>query len=139
MLSHVAAVGGEVSGIICPECGEQNDPAGMDCRACAKTLAHTCPRCAESLATGVASCPSCGLWRQDFFDECVRQDLAARKAEARRWRLFAAVDDTVLVAVLGIMILLAWWQELRPDAWEWKAWLGVTVWFLVMWAFAKSR
>jgi hypothetical protein len=139
VLTHIAAVGGEVSGIICPECGEQNDPARMECRACARALAHTCPRCAQALAIGAASCPSCGLSRRDFFDECVRQDVAAREAEARRWRRFAAVDDAILVAVVGIMILLAWWQELRPDAWAWKIWLGVTVSFVVMWAFAKSR
>jgi hypothetical protein len=31
------------------------------------------------------------------------------------------------------------WQEFRRDAWEWKVWLGVTVWYIVMWAMAKSK
>ena len=139
MLSPIAAVGDEVSGIICPECGEENSPTALMCCSCAKSLAHSCPKCAESLATDAASCPKCGLSRTGFFEECIRQDVAARAAEARKWRRFAVADNIVATAVVAIFILVAWWQEFRRDAWEWKVWLGVTVWYLVMWAFAKSR
>ena len=51
----------------------------------------------------------------------------------------AKVLSGLWTAVVAIFILVAWWQEFRRDAWEWKVWLGVTVWYLVMWAFAKSR
>ena len=130
VLSHIAAVGEEVSGVICL-CGKENDPTAPNCRACANTLAHTCPRCTASLAPDATSCPSCWLSRQDFFDECVRQDVAARTAEARRKRRAATIDDIVGLAIVGTFILVAWWQELRSDAWEWKAWLLVTACVLV--------
>jgi hypothetical protein len=91
------------------------------------------------LAPEARFCASCGLARADFFEECVRQDVTARATEARKWRRFAIADNIVATAVVAIFILVAWRQEFRRDAWEWKVWLGVTVWFLVMWAFAKSR
>jgi len=84
-------------------------------------------------------CPKCGLLRAGFFDECVRQDVAARTAKARSARRFAVIDNIAAIAVVVIFILIACEVHLRSDAWEWKAWLGVTVWFLVMWAFAKSK
>jgi hypothetical protein len=63
----------------------------------------------------------------------------ARAAEVQKKRRAAAIDDIVGIAVVAIFILLAWWQRLRSDAWDWKVWLAVTVWYLVMWALAKSR
>ena len=139
VLSHIAAVGDEVSGVVCSQCGEQNDPTAVTCRSCTKPLLHSCPRCDESLAPDASWCPKCGLPRAGFFEECVRQDVAARATEARKWRRFAVADNIVATAVVAIFILVAWWQQLRSDAWEWKVWLAVTVWHLVMWAFAKSR
>jgi len=91
------------------------------------------------LAPDARFCASCGLARADFFGECVQQDVAARATKARTWRRFAVADNIVATALVTIFILVAWWQGFRRDAWEWKVWLGVTVWHLVMWAFAKSR
>jgi uncharacterized membrane protein YvbJ len=139
VLSHVAAVGNEASGTICAECGEQNEPAALTCRSCARPLLHSCPKCAGSLETDATSCLACGLSRTDFFEECVRQDIATRTAAARRKARFAAMDDIGAIAVVSIFILIAWWQQLRSEASEWKVWLGVTVWYLAMWALAKSR
>lgn len=139
VLSHIAAVGNEVSGVICAECGAENDPTAATCRGCRKPLLHSCPRCDVPLAPEARFCASCGLARADFFGECVQQDVAARATEARKWRRFAVADNIVATAVVAIFILIAWWQGFRRDAWEWKVWLGVTVWYLVMWAFAKSR
>jgi ribosomal protein L40E len=138
-LSHVAALGDEVSGIVCAECGEQNDPTALTCRACQKPLRHSCPKCAAPVNADASWCASCGLPRSGFFGECVRQDTAARTAAAHRNRRFSLIDDIVLIAVLAILIGLAWWQQLRRDAWEWKVWLAITVWYVVMWAFSKSK
>jgi hypothetical protein len=84
-LSHVAALGDEVSGIVCAECA------------------------------------------------------AARTVAAHRNRRFALIDNIVLIAVLAIFISLSWWQQLRRDAWEWKVWLAITVWYVVIWVFSKSK
>ena len=139
MLSHVAAVGDEVSGIVCAECGEQNDPTALTCRACQKQLRHSCPKCAAPVDADAAWCATCGLLRSGFFEECVRQDTAARTAAAHRQRRFALIDNIAVIAVVAIFIGLAWWQQLRRDAWEWKVWLAITVWYVVMWAFSKSK
>jgi hypothetical protein len=139
VLSHIAALGNEVSGVICTECGAENDPTAATCRGCRKPLLHSCPQCDEPLAPEARFRASCGLPRANFFAECVRQEVAARAAEARTWRRFAVADNITATTVVAIFIVLAWWQRLRSDAWEWKAWLGVTVWYLVMGALAKSK
>ena len=134
VLSHIAALGDEVSGIVCAECGEQNDPTALACRACQKRLLHSCPKCAASVGADAAWCVACGLLRSSFFEECVRQDTTARTTSTQRLRRFAVIDNILVVAVIAIFIGLAWWQQLRRDAWEWKAWLAITVWWVVMWA-----
>ena len=100
---------------------------------------HSCPKCAEPLGANAVSCLKCGLSRTHFFEECVRQQLEAREVQARTLRRRATIDDIAGFGVVGVFILLAWWQGLRSNAWEWKAWLGVTVWYVVMWALAKSK
>ena len=49
------------------------------------------------------------------------------------------VLSPIAAAVVGIFILLACRQHLRPDAWEWKVWLGLTLWYVIMWALTKSK
>lgn len=138
VISNIAILGDEISGIVCGACGEQNRPDAEDCRFCGLTLTRNCPRCGEPVGIDAAMCEGCGLDAAAFFDECVRIDIARAEALSRRRRRAARIDDIVAIGCVTAFALAGWRQRFRSDAPEWQIALYVTVLYLVMWALAKS-
>ena len=137
VLSHVAAIGDEVSAVVCLSCGGENGPAARDCCGCGQTLTHTCPRCGASVQRDAVSCSACELERRSFYYECLRTELARAESQARMRRRAIFVDDAVAVGFVTIFVLTGWWQGFRRDA-SAKAWLFFTLMYLMMWVLSKS-
>ena len=138
VLSHVAAIGDDVTAVVCLTCGGQNGPASRDCIGCGQTLSHSCPRCGASVQIDAVSCPACEFERGDFYDECVRKELARAESQARKLRRATFIDDAVGVGFVTIFALTGWWQGFRSDASAWKFWLFLTLMYLMMWILSKS-
>ncbi len=53
------AVRGDES-VVCPACGEQNEPGSKFCKNCGKSLKTVCPACGEEIAPDSTFCNHCG-------------------------------------------------------------------------------
>jgi hypothetical protein len=138
VLSLIAVLGHEISGVVCFNCGEQNEPKANECTLCGQTLMHTCPRCGQALPTDAVSCQTCDLLRPAFFAESVRKELARTESQAGKRRRADIADDVVALGLVTIFILVGWWQGFQREAAAWQILLLITFLYLLMWALAKS-
>ena len=138
VLSHVAAIGDDVAGVVCARCGGQSGPGARECTSCGQLLTQVCPRCGKSVQLNATSCPTCKLERERFYDECVRKELARGESEVRKRRRARIADDLVAVAFVATFLSVGTWQRFHRDAVAWKVWLLFTLLYLLMWALAKT-
>lgn len=137
VFAHIAAVGEEISGLVCNACGEQNSPAATECRGCGQALTISCPRCGHHLHVDAVQCGKCDLPKSAFFDDCIQKELKQIEAQLRQRRRADVFDNVVAFVMVTVLAVLAWWQGLRNDAIEWQLWLFLTVLYVLMWVLGK--